>query len=100
MNLDYISKLNEYVEHPDAMTEAGTCGECATQICMAEAARQLKQQMPDYNDKDDYNSDNINKWSSLWTELWQNSKYYLLYQQALKEEKNPAELFQEKGWTL
>lgn len=91
--LENMAKSDEGVSHPDAMEDSGTCGECATLICMAQAARLLLETGKEVEDA-------VVKWNDEFIKLWHNSKYYLLYQQALQEKKNPADLFKEKGWEL
>ena len=87
--LEQMSRMDDLAEHPDALTPSGCCGHCATQIAMASAARQLLEQ-----------DGTIFQWSDLFRSIWQNSKYYKLYQEELAAGRNPQEAFAAKGWEL
>jgi hypothetical protein len=45
-------------------------------------------------------SDGIKKWSELSTKMWQESKYFRLYQEALATGTDPNKAFEKRGWEM
>jgi hypothetical protein len=90
--LESVSHSDELMDHPDCMTEAGTCGFCMTLWCGAEAARKL------LADGDVLNG--IDKWTELRQKMWHDSKYYKFYQEEKAAGRNPEKSFEERGWEM
>ena len=83
--LESMSKMDELIEHDEE-----ECGQCGHQFMMAQTARDMLA-AGDFDDS-------INKWTVESTRRWQEGKYFKLWQQAVKEGKDPNEVFAEKGW--
>lgn len=90
--LETMATIDSLVDHPNALEDAGTCGQCATQICHAEAARLLLAEGDIL--------DGVKKWTNLATILWQATKYYKLYQEEKEAGRNPSVAFEERGWEM
>lgn len=84
--LERMTMMDDMVDHWD------NCGHCATQIAMAAAARELLEKNDVF--------DGMEKWTELWKEKWQATKYYKLYQQEKEAGRNPQDAFDERGWEM
>jgi hypothetical protein len=90
--LETMARCDRLADHPDALEAAGTCGTCATLICHAEAARHLLAEGEVL--------DGIKKWSELSRQMWQDTKYFKLYQEEQEAGRDPHEAFNQRGWEL
>lgn len=84
--LESMSKSDELVDHLD------NCGLCAHQIIMAECARKMLAEADTEN--------GIHKWAERTRQMWEETKYFKLYQQELAAGRNPAKAFEERGWEM
>lgn len=89
--LESLARSDRLMDHPDCMTEEGTCGCCMTLWCMAEAARRLLKKE---------SGTSTAEWDKEYKKLWHNSKYYKLYQEEQEAGRDPHKAFEERGWEM
>lgn len=84
--LESMATSDSLVDHKD------NCGVCGHQIVMGEAARQLLTA----NDVED----GIAKWSDLAKKMWEETKYFKLYQEEVAAGRDPHKAFDERQWEM
>lgn len=82
-NMSQSDSLNDH--EPDT-----TCGMCHHMFLMAEVAREMIAAGD--------NKDAISKWAATVDHRWRESKFVQLWNQAVVENKDPNEVFKERGW--
>jgi hypothetical protein len=91
--LETMSRSDRLADHPDAWTEAGTCGCCGMNICMAETARQMIA-------AGDTGPGAISRWADLNRKNWEAGKYFQLYQSEQQAGRDPHQAFTDRGWEM
>jgi hypothetical protein len=80
--LENMSRCDSLTDHEDK------CGMCEHQRIMAQVARDL---LADENLS-------INEWSIETKKRWSQTKYYKLWQEAVKNGNDPYVVFEDNGW--
>lgn len=88
--LHNMTKLDRDLDH-----DVEVCGLCCHQKIMADTARDLLAKGADPDGREA-----IEMWEAEVKARWEKSKFYITWQQALSEGKDPRAVFVEKGWEL
>ncbi len=91
--IESMSRSDDLADHPDAWTEAGTCGHCGMMICMAQTARDMLA-------AGDTGPGAIGRWSDESHKRWQAGKYFQFYQSEKAAGRDPNKSFEERGWEM
>jgi hypothetical protein len=82
--LKSLSNCDELLDHDD------NCGHCFRLWCMAEAARRLVAEK-------NYSMD---EYIALDRKLWEDGKYFKLYQEEKTAGRDPHKAFEERQWEM
>jgi len=82
--LKSLSNCDDMIDHDDG------CGHCYRLWCMAEAARRLVAE----------GKYDLDAYTALDRQLWEDGKYYKLYQEEKTAGRDPQKAFDERQWEM
>lgn len=91
--LESMARSDSLTDHPDAWTDAGTCGVCGMNICMAETARKMIAE-------GDTGEGAISRWADQNRKNWEAGKYFQFYISEKEAGRDPSISFVDRGWEM
>jgi len=83
--LEQVARMDALNDHEDG------CGQCHTNICLAEVAREMLA-------AGRIGPTTIAEWSDAAQARWRQSKYWKLWQEEVEAERDPKTAFEARGW--